>query len=266
MTVRSSTDAYSSGMLSKDSPRERERLESIQGSVDAVTVGILDNLGVRSSWHCLELGAGAGSIAYWLADHCRDGRVVAADIDTRYLDPGYAAHLEIQEVDVTAEAYRPGRFDLIHARYLLCHLPARDAVLARAATWLKPGGWLVVEEPYQLPAETSPFPLVRRLMAAYAHRYADHGADLTWARSLPHALARNGLTEVDYRGNLARMGCLGRDRWAPLIKQAGPSLVADGLITEGELAGFFELLADPTFVDIPQVTISAWARRPEAGS
>ncbi|BFU45121.1 class I SAM-dependent methyltransferase [Krasilnikovia sp. MM14-A1004] len=259
-------DAYRTGMLSKDSPQERHRLESIQGSVDAVTVDILSALGVRSSRDCLELGAGAGSIAYWLADQCPDGRVVAMDIDTRYLDSGRCANLEIQEADVTDEQYRPGRFDLIHARYLLCHLPGRDAVLARAATWLKPGGWLVVEEPYQLPAETSPFPLVRRLMAAYAHKYAQHGADLVWARSLPHLLARSGLTEVDYRGNLARMGGLGRDRWAPLIKQAGPSLVADGLITEADLAGFFALLADPAFVDIPQVTISAWARRPDGES
>ncbi|GAB1640250.1 class I SAM-dependent methyltransferase [Krasilnikovia sp. MM14-A1259] len=255
---------YRTGMLSKDNPHERERLESIQGSVDAVTAGILDTLGVGPSWHCLELGAGAGSIAYWLAERCRDGRVVAADIDTRYLDPARYANLDVQEADVTDDGYAPGRFDLIHARYLLCHLPARDAVLARAATWLKPGGWLVVEEPFQLAADTSPFPLVRRLMAAYERRYAAHGADLTWARSVPSLLARNGLTDVDYRGNLARMGCLGKDRWAPLIKQAGPSLVADGLITDAELAQFFEMLADPAFIDIPQVTISAWARCPES--
>ncbi|GAB1692266.1 methyltransferase domain-containing protein [Krasilnikovia sp. M28-CT-15] len=266
MSVTKSTDGYSAGMLSKDSPQERNRLEAIQGSVDAVTVDILNTIGVRPAAHCLELGAGAGSIAYWLADHCRDGRVVAMDIDTRYLDPGYSANLEVQEADVTDEGYQPGSFDLIHARYLLCHLPDRDAVLARAASWLKPGGWLVVEEPYQLPAETSPFPLVRRLMAAYARKYAQHGADLEWARSLPHVLARNGLTDLEYRGNLARMGSPGRDRWAPLIKQAGPALVADGLLTEEDLAGFFDLLADPAFVDIPQVTISAWARRPGDGT
>ena len=156
-------NADHAGMLSKDSPTERGRLESIQRNVDAHTVSILRTLPITSSWECLELGAGAGSIAYWLADQCRDGRVAAVDIDTRYLDATGAPDLEIQQADVTGDGYRPGRFDLVHARYLFCHLPGRDAVLARAAGWLKPGGWLVVEEPYQLPAETSPFPLVRRL-------------------------------------------------------------------------------------------------------
>ncbi|NJC70709.1 class I SAM-dependent methyltransferase [Planosporangium thailandense] len=249
-------------MHSKDSPGERDRLDAIQRNVDGFTMKIIEELGVEPSSHCLELGAGAGSIAYWLADRCADGRVVAVDIDTRYLDPHRARNLEIQQADITADTYDPGRFDLIHARYLLCHLPERDAVVARAATWLKPGGWLVLEEPYHLPADTSPFPLVRHLMAAYQQKYASHGADLTWARSIPAALARNGLTEVSFTGNLGCMGCLGRDRWAPLIKQAGPSLVADNLVTEAELAQFFTLLEDPEFVDIPQVTISGWGRRP----
>lgn len=113
-----------------------------------------------------------------------------------------------------------------------------------------------------LPAETSPFPLVRRIMAAYHHRYAGQGTDLTWARGLPALLARNGLQDVEFRGNLGRMGGLATDRWAPLIKQAGPLLVADGLIDDGDLNQFFALLQDPTFLDIPQVTISAWGQGP----
>ncbi len=255
------SDGYSAGMLSKDSPTERERLDSIQRNVDSHTVLVLNGLPITSSWNCLELGAGAGSIAYWLADRCPDGRVVAVDIDTRYLDPTRAPNLEIQQVDVTGEDYEPAGFDLIHARYLFCHLPVRDAIIARAVGWLNPGGWLVAEEPYLLPADTSPFPLIQRLMTAYERTYAEHGADMTWARRLPAELARNGLIDVAFSGNLGCMGCLGKDRWFPLIRQAGPSLIADGLVTEADLTQFFDLLKDPTFVDIPQVTISAWGRR-----
>ncbi|MCQ4079499.1 class I SAM-dependent methyltransferase [Streptomyces sp. RB6PN25] len=256
------TDRYSTGLLSKDSPKERARLESIQRNVDAYTTAVLRDLPIAPSGRCLELGAGAGSIAYWLAGHFPDGHVVAADIDTRYLDASRATNLDVHEIDVTRDDYMPGSFDLIHARYLFCHLPARDEVMARAVEWLAPGGWLVVEEPYLLPASTSPFPLVQRLMAAYQHKYAEHGADMTWARGVPALLSRNGLTDVAFSGNLGCMGCLGKDRWSPLISQAGPSLVADGLITETELTEFFELLSDPAFVDIPQVTIAAWGRRP----
>ncbi|GAA3081794.1 hypothetical protein GCM10020000_79650 [Streptomyces olivoverticillatus] len=84
---------------------------------------------------------------------------------------------------------------------------------------------------------------------------------MTWARSMPALLARSGLSDVSFAGNLGCMGGLGKDRWAPLIAQAGPSLIADGLITQADLAQFTRLLQDPAFIDIPQVTISAWGRR-----
>ncbi|MYX08197.1 methyltransferase domain-containing protein [Streptomyces sp. SID8375] len=263
MTQQPATTPYNSGLLSNDAQRERDRLESIQRSVDAFTTGVLDGLPIEASWNCLELGAGTGSIAYWLAERCPDGRVVAVDLDTRYLDAGRAANLEIQEADITRRDYAPGSFDLIHARYLFCHLPDRDEMIARAARWLSPGGWLVIEEPYHLPADTSPSPLVRRILDAYQRTYRKHGADMTWARALPSLLARNALTEVAYTGNLGCMGGLDKDRWLPLITQAAPALLADGLITEADLTEFATLLKDPAFIDIPQITISAWGRRPK---
>ncbi|GAA1926653.1 class I SAM-dependent methyltransferase [Streptantibioticus ferralitis] len=257
-----STNRYRTGMLGKNAPQERTRLESIQQSVDSRTIAIIQDLSITPSWRCLELGAGAGSIAYWLAGRCPDGEVVAVDIDTQHLDADRAANLVVQKADIIHEDYPPASFDLIHARYLLCHLPERDEIIERAAGWLAPGGWLVIEDPYQLPADTSPFPVVQRLMAAYERKYNEHGADLTWARGVPAVLARSGLGDVGFAGNLGCMGCLDKDRWFPLINQAGPSLVADGLITETDLQQFFDLLKDPAFVDIPQVTISVWGRRP----
>jgi hypothetical protein len=52
-----------------------------------------------------------------------------------------------------------------------------------------------------------------------------------------------------------------RDRWLPLVRQAAPAMLAAGLVTEAELARFADLVADPAFLDIPQLTISAWGRR-----
>lgn len=85
---------------------------------------------------------------------------------------------------------------------------------------------------------------------------------MTWARALPALLVRNALTEVAFAGNLGCMGGLGQDRWLPLITQAAPALLADGLVTEADLTEFATLLKDPAFIDIPQVTVSAWGRRP----
>lgn len=264
MTQRSATTTpYRSGLLSNDAPHERDRLQSIQHSVDAFTIQVLQQLPIEASFNCLELGAGAGSIAYWLAERCPQGRVVAVDLDTQHLDAHHATNLDVQEADITSEDYAPGTFDLIHARYLFCHLPQRDEVIARATRWLAPGGWLIIEEPYHLPADTSPSPLVQRILAAYQRTYRDNGADMTWARGLPSLLARNALSEVSFAGNLGCMGQGAKDRWLPLIDQAAPAMLADGLITEADLTEFATLLKDPAFIDIPQVTITAWGRRSE---
>lgn len=38
-------------------------------------------------------------------------------------------------------------FDLVHARALLCHLPEREQALDRMLGAVRPGGWILVEEP-----------------------------------------------------------------------------------------------------------------------
>ncbi|GGM49538.1 methyltransferase [Longimycelium tulufanense] len=258
-------DPYSTGALTKDSPTERTRLESIQSSTDAFSLDILTGLGLAPDWECLELGAGAGSIAYALAERCPRGRVVAVDVDTRYLDAGKAPNLEVVQADITDSDYAPGQFDLVHARFVFCHLAARDDLVARATRWLKPGGWLVVTDPYQLPADTSPFPAVRRLMAAYQDVYATHGADLTWARQIPSLLARNGLSSIDFVGRLGCMGNLARDRWQPLVNQVAPAMLESGAVSQADIDEFRERLNDPTFIDIPQFILTAWGRLPSTG-
>ncbi len=42
--------------------------------------------GITVKWQCLEVGAGAGAIAQWLATVVGDsGKVIAVDLDTRFL-------------------------------------------------------------------------------------------------------------------------------------------------------------------------------------
>src|SRR5437762_3803295 len=63
------------------------RLQRLEAIEDPGTIAVLEKAGVAPGWTCLELGAGAGSIAYWLAERVgKGGRVVAADLDPRLLD------------------------------------------------------------------------------------------------------------------------------------------------------------------------------------
>ena len=114
--------------------------------LDPDTIRILQRRGIQPSWRCLELGAGAGSIARWLAARCPNGKVVATDIGTSFLTGLSAPNLQVLRHDVVAEDFPCGSFDLIHARWLLVNLAEREKVLAKIVTWLAAGGWLVTEE------------------------------------------------------------------------------------------------------------------------
>lgn len=254
--------SYAGGLLGNDRPEERARLACIQDGVDGFTQQTLLGLGLAPGWTCLDLGAGAGSVARWLAGYCTEGGVVAVDVDTSLLDAAPEPRLTVRRADVTAESFRPGRFDLVHARFVLCHLPDRDTVLARAVSWLRPGGWLVVTDPYQLPAQTSPFPSVARLMHAYDAAHAAVGADLTWSRRVPSLLARAGLRDIGFAARPSCLGNGGRDRWRPLLDGVAPQMIDGGSVGAEDVAAFHADLDDPGFIDIPQLTLAVWGRLP----
>ena len=66
---------------------ELTRRRIAEAECDPLTVRYLLRLGVGGGWRCLEVGAGAGSIVRWLSDRVGpNGSVVAADIDTRFLE------------------------------------------------------------------------------------------------------------------------------------------------------------------------------------
>ena len=61
---------------------EQARLGGISAMFDPLAVRNLAAVGVASGWRCLEVGAGTGTIARWLADAVGpSGRVTATDID-----------------------------------------------------------------------------------------------------------------------------------------------------------------------------------------
>ena len=60
--------------------------------------------GVGPGWRCLEVGAGAGSIAGWLADRVGpSGQVIATDLDTRFLEQQARPNLEVRRHDVVRD-------------------------------------------------------------------------------------------------------------------------------------------------------------------
>jgi SAM-dependent methyltransferase len=127
---------------------ERERLGHMESLVDLPTHRYLATLGIRQGWRCLEIGAGHGAVARWLAEQVGpQGRVVATDVDTRLLTDLTLPNVEVRQHDIRTDPLESGTYDLAHCRTLLMHMLEPHIVVRRMVAALRIGGWLLVEEP-----------------------------------------------------------------------------------------------------------------------
>src|SRR5947209_1075584 len=111
---------------------------------DPGTFRSIEALGLAPDASCWEIGAGGGSVAAWLAERC--GRLLVTDLDTRLLEPMAGGNVKVERHDVVDDPLPEEKFDLVHARLVLEHLPRREDVLDRLVGALRPGGWLLIED------------------------------------------------------------------------------------------------------------------------
>lgn len=244
-----------------------DALEAQWGRVyDPGTQRFISELPFRSDWRILDLGAGAGSMSYWLAERAADGSVVALDIDTSRLDGSRAANLSVVQQDVKTAEFDAQTFDLILARGVFSQLDRPREALRRAAGWLAPGGWMLVEDFYFLPSEHAATPAGRALIGAYLEGWRASGADMFWGRRLPVTLAEAGLGSVNVRatpmgpGQNAADNVLMRMR----MRQQAPALIENGLVSAEDLKTFVDSLDDPRARDVTTLLFSVWGQRPAA--
>lgn len=264
MTTVPGADGYRSGPFSMDEPTERQRLRLLERYRDEATMAAITSLDPRPDWRTLEIGAGTGSIATWMASRCPTGEVTAIDIDTRGLRGPQPNNLVVLRADVTGHDFATAAFDLVHARAVLCHIPARDEVVANTYDWLVPGGWLLAEDVYTLPVGSSPYPAMNRYAAAAQHCARLRGADMQWGNKLPGLMARRGFTgiTVDTRARMLGVGGVADELWRINLAQAGTRLVNEGLLSASDLDACTALLDDPGFLDIRYFDIAVRGRRP----
>jgi ubiquinone/menaquinone biosynthesis C-methylase UbiE len=249
----------------------RERLSAGAEWLDPWTVSRLQLLGVGSGWTCLEVGAGAGSIADWLCERVGPtGHVLATDIDPRFAHRPGRPNLEVRVHDIRADELPARAFDVVHARLLLSHLADPDAALTKLVAALKPGGWLLVEDfdhltcghvdPMEAPERARVY---QALWAADLRFMSEHGVQLDLGRRLFRMFRAHGLTTVTAEGfanvssggsAYARFLYLG---WLPFREAYGSMGV-----TKVEMDQFLELLRDPEFVMLSHLLIAVSGQRP----
>ncbi|MCA1843079.1 MAG: methyltransferase domain-containing protein [Actinobacteria bacterium] len=270
---------------------EGDRLTALTTALDPITRRHLLGRGLTDGWRCLEVGAGTGSIARWMAEQVGPkGRVLATDLSLELMHRQglEAQNLELRRHDVLSDPMPDEEFDLIHCRLVLEHLPGRLDALARLAGALAPGGWLVVEEMTFGSEKAGSFrgaAMLSGLVTALRLMLQRRGFDGAFGRRLPIHFARLGLAEVGAEGTqvvliggtpsvewvrptFGRIRHLLLDHEAGLVPGPLRKTLASPLrgVLERRLERLERLLADPEFVYLAPTFVSVWARRPAAAT
>jgi SAM-dependent methyltransferase len=112
----------------------------------------LERLGIAPGWRCVDVGAGGGDVSVALAEIVgHEGRIYAVDSDPRSRDEvaaAAAAFTQVLAITQAGEDLRlPEDVDVAFCRFLLMHVIDPAVVLARMRQAVRPGGWVVAQEP-----------------------------------------------------------------------------------------------------------------------
>lgn len=218
------------------------------------------------------MGAGGGSIAAWLCTRVgSSGRVIAIDIETRFLDSLEAPNLEVRRQNIVTDQLPVSAFDLVHGRALLQHVAAPEVALQRMVRALKPGGWSLVEEPDLISLVPDPsghadaIALFSRAISALHESFRVLGSDASYGRRLYRQVRDMGLAEVGAEGRLTvtQGGSPGAEFLRLSSLQVRDHLVASGLISTEQFDAYLTLLHDPDVIWMEGTMMAVWGRRPK---
>jgi SAM-dependent methyltransferase len=262
-----SADEY---LLDNQAAETADRFGALSALFDPGTFRHVDALGIAAGWRCWEVGAGGPAVPNGLRARVGpDGRVLATDLETRWLAGRVDAGIEVAVHDVAHDEPPDGGFDLVHARLVLLHVPEREEALRRMVSALAPGGWLLIEDfdialqPLLCPDEvTADQGLANRVKAEFRQLLRERGADTEFGRRLPRMFRDAGLERV------------GADAYFPLAlpgvavledantRQLRDGLVARGSLSEADVDRYLELVGSAELDLATAPLVSAWGRRP----
>ncbi len=242
---------------------ERARLAGIEAIWDPGSQRLIRDLEIGGGARILEVGGGGGALVEWLADLVgEDGRVVATDVDPRFLLAIERPNVEVHHHDIVSDAVPDGPFDLVHARLVLEHLPERLKVLDKLVAVLAPGGALLVEDYDWGAHEVHPSSdALVQLIAAVGRFMEGRGYDRFFGRALVGELARRlSAVRADGRLALVEVSSPGAAAFTLSLEQLGPVMVERGELTSGELEAARNALDEPGRLIITPAMIAVWGR------
>ena len=170
---------------------------------DLLNRGSLEALQLRRGERVLEVGSGLGHFARSMALAVgQRGKVLAIEKSPRQIEAARRLHrrrgavLEFRSGDARALPLAPsevGSFDVVHARFLLEHLPRPLEAVREMLRAVRPGGRIVLEDDDHDLLRLHPEPEgFRKLWRAYMRSFAANGNDPFIGRKLPALLVAAG--------------------------------------------------------------------------
>lgn len=244
--------------------REWNRMRMIEMACDPATVALLEHTGIGAGWACVELGAGAGSMVEWMGTRVgSNGSVMAIDASTVHLHRFMSAPYRVIEEDflnVPLECHA----DLLHARYVLIHNQQSEAILKKIRASMKPGGYVVLEEPDFTSAtlpNASMEPALQRVNQAICRMFLEAGLDPGYGIGLPRRMAREGFDIVRVSSTMHL--CPGLGPVANLMAASAAALrekyIGTGITTDQDIDRYVTCAQDSGYWALYYSTVSVIA-------
>jgi len=212
---------------------ERRRLELLQQRLDPITIRRIERLGLDPSTRCLEIGGGGGSIARYLCELVGPkGRVTATDLEPNFLEE--------------------------------LSLANRMGILQRMVSWLRPDGWLLVEDADFGMWQGGFDPIWTAHPAAW-HEAFPNGS-LSQGRAMLRQIHQLGLEDVgaDAELDVVQHGTPMWEFYRLSVIGMSPGLIEAGVLTADEATELVARLDSSDFLACGFAHIGAWGRRSSA--
>ncbi|MEH0575325.1 MULTISPECIES: class I SAM-dependent methyltransferase [Streptomyces] len=257
---------YGETVFGPERAGEGERIDFGALAYDDFTMTRLRALGAGPGWRCLDVGAGTGTVSRRLLDEAGVASVLAVDRDVRFLTERAVPGLDVLKADITAPHFAPGRFRLVHARFVLMHLPEHGRLITHLAELVAPGGVLVLSDAVDLTSEGTPgTPYTAVMRAMWQGLGAAIGTDVSWVPSYPHLLRGAGLASVAAEIHVPPLlpGSPISRFWADTWERSRAAILATGLVDEPAVEEAIRYLDSDECAALSAGMLTAWGRKPE---
>ncbi|MFF4243502.1 class I SAM-dependent methyltransferase [Streptomyces sp. NPDC001822] len=253
---------YGESLFRPGQAGEGERIDFGALAYDDITLARLRALGVGPGWHCLDVGAGTGTVSRRLLREAGVASVLAVDRDVRFVGGGLQVPgLEVLEADVTAPGFVSGRFRLVHARFVLMHLPERERLISALAGLVAPGGVLVLSDAVDLTSDETPdTPYATAMRAMWQGLRAAIGTDVSWVPSYPRLLREAGLGSVAAEIHVPPLlpGSAISRFWAETWERGRAAMTATGLVDDEAVDEAVRYLGSGECAAVSAGMLTAW--------